>query len=54
MVCAWTAGVKIGVPMPETSIATVVTAAQYLADRIRRHVNGLLALIIESSCEWRC
>jgi hypothetical protein len=53
MVCAWTVGVKIGVPMPDTSIAMAVTAAQYRADRMRRHVKGFRALIIGSSSEWR-
>src|SRR5262245_1514189 len=51
--CAWTVGVKIGLPMPGRSIASAVTIAHGLADRIRRHVKGFRALIIGSSFQWR-
>src|SRR6266850_1312091 len=56
-VWAWTLGVKIGVPMPDVSIATSVTIDHDFAERMRRHVRGLLALIIGSSvstaiAEW--
>src|SRR2546422_6260342 len=44
-VCAWTRGVYIGVPMPEASIATIVTIDHGFAERMRRHVRGLEALI---------
>src|SRR5882672_12666839 len=52
-VWAWTLGVKIGVPMPDVSIATSVTIDHDFAERMRRHVRGLLALIIGSSFQMR-
>src|SRR6267378_571228 len=52
-VWAWTLGVKIGVPMPDVSIATSVTIDHDFAERMRRHVRGFEALIIGSSFEMR-
>src|SRR6266850_3225606 len=52
-VCAWTAGVRIGLPMPDASMATSVTIDHDFAERMRRHVRGLEALIIGSSFQMR-
>src|SRR5262245_18342679 len=48
---AWTRGVNVGPPRPDTIIATSVTIDHGFAERIRRQVRGLEALIIESSLQ---